>query len=267
MTTDNASFVGSMPENYDRGLGPYLFVDYAADLAQRAAAVEPRRVLELAAGTGIVTRSLRDALPGNCELTATDLNPPMLDVATAKFQAGENVKFEPADATALEYADTSFDTAVCQFGIMFFPDKDQSFKEVRRVLQPGGTYLFNVWDAWEHNAYARIVFETVSTYFDGDPPGFFRVPFSYHDVDVIEPALRAAGFTQIRSAHVKKQVRLSSASDFAQGLVYGNPSQVQLLERGVDPDEVRDAVALAIDEQLGNEMTIQALVVEAVARS
>ena len=144
---DQSDFVSSIPEHYDRNLGPIIFTDYAADIARRAAAGKPAKVLETAAGTGIVTRALRDHLPAGTRLTATDLNEPMLDVARTKFRAGEQVEFQPADALALPFADGSFDTVVCQFGVMFFPDKDQSYREVYRVLTPGGRYLFNIWDS------------------------------------------------------------------------------------------------------------------------
>ena len=127
MSSDAASFIGNIPQHYDQGLGPIIFAEYAADIARRAAASRPARVLETAAGTGIVTRKLRDALPGDTQLTATDLNPPMLDMARAKFRPGEQVGFQPADAVALPFADQSFDAIVCQFGVMFFPDKAKSF--------------------------------------------------------------------------------------------------------------------------------------------
>ena len=120
MSDDAAGFIGSIPQHYDQGLGPIIFVDYAADIARRVASGNPTRVLETAAGTGIVTRKLRDALAKDARLTATDLNPPMLEVARTKFRAGEQVEFQPADATALPFADGSFDAVMCQFGIMFF---------------------------------------------------------------------------------------------------------------------------------------------------
>ena len=158
MSSDAASFIGNIPQHYDQGLGPIIFAEYAADIARRAAASRPARVLETAAGTGIVTRRLRDALPGDTQLTATDLNPPMLDMARAKFRPGEQVGFQPADAVALPFADQSFDAIVCQFGVMFFPDKAKSFVEAYRVLAPGGRYVLSVWDfssiqsVWSHHA-------------------------------------------------------------------------------------------------------------------
>ncbi len=136
MSSDAASFVGSIPEHYDCGLGPVIFADYAADIARRAAAYSPARVLETAAGTGIVTRNLRNLLPASAHLVATDLNPPMLEAARLKFGPAEQVEFRPADATALPFPDGSFDAALCQFGVMFFPEKDKSYREIRRVLSP-----------------------------------------------------------------------------------------------------------------------------------
>jgi ubiquinone/menaquinone biosynthesis C-methylase UbiE len=140
---DAASFIGNIPEHYDTGLGPVIFVDYAADIARRTAACGPARVLETAAGTGIVTRQLRDVLHPGVHLTATDLNAPMLEVARTKFRPGEAVDFRPADAASLPFADGAFDAVVCQFGVMFFPQKETAFREAHRVLSQGGHYLFS----------------------------------------------------------------------------------------------------------------------------
>jgi SAM-dependent methyltransferase len=136
MSSDAAGFIGNIPQYYDQGLGPIIFAEYAADIARRAVSGRPARVLETAAGTGIVTRKLRDALPGDTQLTATDLNPPMLDMARAKFRPGEQVGFQPADAVALPFADRSFDAVVCQFGVMFFPDRAKSFSEAYHQIDP-----------------------------------------------------------------------------------------------------------------------------------
>src|SRR5689334_3592746 len=138
MAGESSGYVGNIPQHYDQNLGPLLFTDYAADLARRVATLNPCRVLETAAGTGILTRALRDALPAKAGLTATDLNTPMLEIAATKFRPGESVEIRTADATALPFADASFDAIACQFGVMFFPDKDKSYREAFRVLAPGG---------------------------------------------------------------------------------------------------------------------------------
>jgi Methylase involved in ubiquinone/menaquinone biosynthesis len=183
---NEAAFVGSIPQHYDQGLGPLIFVDYAADIARRAAALKPARVLETAAGTGIVTRKLRDALPADTHLTVTDLNAPMLEVARAKFKPGEQVAFQPADATALPFDDGSFDAIVCQFGMMFYPDKEKSYREAYRLLTPGGTYLFSVWDSHRYNPFGRIANDNAKKFFPADPPQFYNVPYSCHQIDPIK---------------------------------------------------------------------------------
>jgi ubiquinone/menaquinone biosynthesis C-methylase UbiE len=263
MANDAAKFVGSIPENYDKCLGPHIFAGYAEDLTRRVAALNPAAVLELAAGTGILSRKLRDALADQCELIASDLNPPMLEVAKAKFRAGELIRFEEVDATDLPFDDASVDVIVCQFGVMFFPDKHRSYTEARRVLRPGGHYLFNVWDSWDRNFFAQTVHQTVESFFPGNPPGFYQVPFGYHDAGEIEESLSRAGFTRVSVEPVAIDSTIRSAADFAQGLVFGNPLHEEIVNLGGDPEEVCAAVAAAVDRELGSEMRLQALVVDA----
>jgi len=184
-----ASFAGEIPVHYDRGLGPVLFHDFGDQMAVRAAAQAPSDVLELAGGTGIVSRRLRDRLPAAARLTVTDLAAPMLDVARSKFAAEEAVTFQTADACALPFADGAFDLAVCQFGVMFFPDKAKGFAEAFRVLRPGGRYLFSAWDAQPHNPMSIVTQRAVDRLLPDDPPRFYDVPFSYQE-DLLDPTGR-----------------------------------------------------------------------------
>ncbi len=232
-------------------------------LEKFSATPAPLSVLELAAGTGIVSRCLRDALPDECELLVTDLNEPMLEVARQKFQDDEDVCFQPVDAMELPFDDDSFDALVCQFGVMFFPEKEQSYAEALRVLKPGGHYLLNVWDSWAHNPFAQIVHNVVAGFFPEDPPGFYKVPFSYHDMDAIREALTQAGFSDVTIEQLPVTSSIPSAKTFARGLVFGNPLFEEVTSRGGDPEEVCTAVTEAIQEQLGERMTIQAIVVDA----
>ena len=262
-TNQASEFIGNIPEYYDNGLGPRIFFDYADDLSRRVAAYNPGAVLELAAGTGIVTRRLRDALPDDCELIATDLNAPMLEIAQNKFQRGEAVSFEAVDATNLGYKNEEFDIVACQFGVMFFPDKDRSYAEVYRVLKPGGHYLFNVWGSWGKNKFARVIHEAVASFFPDNPPGFYKVPFSYNDIDTIRAAVSGAGFKSVDIECLDIISSIPSAEKFAQGAVFGNPIFDEIVSRGGNPDEVRDAVTQAIEIHLGNSMELQAVVIDA----
>ena len=263
MTDVAANFVGSIPEYYDHNLGPRLFFDYADDLAARVCAQAPDSVLELAAGTGILTRRLRNVLPEHCSLLATDLNPPMLETAKQKFEDEEAVCFEAADATQLPFEDNNFDIVVCQFGVMFFPDKDASYREVLRVLKPGGQYLISVWGSWEHNPFARIAHEVVAEFFPGNPPGFYKVPFGYHDINLIRHDLAAAGFGDVTAETVNISSEIPSAGDFARGLVYGNPLVEEILAREGDPQLVCSAIEKAIFSKLGSSMPLEAVIIRA----
>ena len=174
-TTDKV-FAGSIPEIYDRFMVPLIFEPYALDLAQRIAALAPADVLETAAGTGVLTRALAARLQPSVRIVASDLNQPMLDQA-AKRLAGRAVEWKQADALALPFADRSFDVVACQFGAMFFPDRVQGYREARRVLKPGGRFMFNVWDDIRHNSFARAVVDALAVRYPQNPPRFLaRTP-------------------------------------------------------------------------------------------
>jgi len=252
MTEQNAAFTGSIPEEYDKGLGPVLFQAYADRMARRAADYAPARVLETAAGTGMVTRRLRDLLAPASDLIATDLNDAMLDLARARFTDADRVGFRAADALALPFADGSFDMVVCQFGAMFFPDRDAGYREARRVLAPGGRFLFSVWDSHAYNRFAAIAHAVVGDLFAADPPQFYQVPFSCCEIDPIKRSLLAAGFGEIRIAVEPIEQPVQRLADFARGIVFGNPLVDQIRKRGgIEPDAVVAAVADALHREFG----------------
>jgi ubiquinone/menaquinone biosynthesis C-methylase UbiE len=263
----NVLFQGAVPENYDRYLGPVIFEPWAEDLVLRLAGKKYERVLEIACGTGIVTRRLRDALPATTEIVATDLNPDMFEFAQPKFRNGENVIWQQADASALPFPNCSFDAAVCQFGVMFVPDKAAAMRESYRVLRSGGAFLFNVWDSFEANPFGQIAHSTIASFFDHDPPTFYEIPFSFHDSTVIRKLLRDAGFEKIQSFSETKPCRSGSARRFATGLVRGNPVGAEATQRGVDPEELIGAVAKRIAERFGDapvESSMHAIIWQAM---
>lgn len=268
MSEQSAAFVGSVPEHYDAGLGPHIFQDFAVDLAKRAAALAPSEILELAAGTGISSRALRDVLPPSAALTVTDLNGPMLDLARRKFAPEEAVEFRVADAMDLPFADGQFDLIVCQFGVMFYPDKQSAYREAFRTLKPGGKFLFNTWGTMQANPFSEITHEAVTRFFPADPPTFYLVPFGYHDRKLIEADLFAAGFTGITCDVVRLNKQVRDWSLFARGLIFGNPIIVEIGNNpGADANDVMNAVAEALRDRFGGEpatMPLEAMVFTAM---
>ena len=267
MQASDVAFTGSIPEIYDRCLGPMLFEPYARDLARRFAGFEGA-LLETAAGTGRVTRALAEAAP-KARITATDLNEAMLAKAATLVRA-PNVEWRTADAQALPFADAAFDALVCQFGVMFFPDKAAAYAEAHRVLRPGGRFVFNVWDGLAHNAVTEAVHQALAGLFPDDPPGFLpRVPFGYHDEGRIREQLAAAGFGAVEVERVKVETRSPSADEAATGLCLGTPVSAELAARGPDAgDRGVAAAAAALRSRFGDgEITGpgQALVVTARA--
>ena len=251
MPDGNAAFVGDIPENYDRYLGPVLFQPYAADLVARLDS--PENVLELACGTGIVTRQLRKRLTLGAKIVATDLNEAMLSYAKQKFESSETIEWKQADATDLPFADQSFDAVLCQFGVMFFPDKEQAAREVFRVLKPGGIFLFNVWDAIEENDLPHIAHTIISRFFDDNPPNFYEIPFSFHDSEKIESVLAQAGFRNIECSIVSMTAEAASASELTRGLVHGNPVIAAIRERDESQiPEIENAIASQVAAQCGD---------------
>ena len=191
-------FAGSVPENYDRYMAPLIFEPFAADLARRSASLSPTTVLETAAGTGVVTRALAPKLSPGASYVVTDLNQPMLDYAASRQAPDGRVRWRQADALALPFENAAFDLVCCQFGAMFFPDRSIAYGEAKRVLKPGGHFLFNVWDRIEENVFADDVTNALAEIFPNDPPRFLaRTPHGYHDTALIRGELMDVGFSHV----------------------------------------------------------------------
>ena len=266
MASQNVAFTGSVPENYDQYLGPHLFEPYAKDIVSRLGAIDNGAVLEIACGTGIVTKQLRDRLPATTRLVATDSNQAMIDFARGKLGPEPAIEWKPADAMELPFLDETFDAVVCQFGIMFVPDKQQAFAEARRALKPGGRFLFNTWDSMEHNMSARITHTTIASFFKEDPPNFYETPFGFHDGDAITSMLQQAGFADVKVEVVKLPAESPSAAELSNGLVKGTPVIGVINERRPSElENIRKAVADAVAKEMGDPVrgTMQALVIEA----
>jgi SAM-dependent methyltransferase len=261
---DDKAFTGSIPKIYENYLVPLIFEPYAADLARRVAAQSPATVLEIAAGTGVVTRAMVRELPATVDIIATDLNPAMLDQAAA-HTLPRPVAFQQADAMELPFDDQTFDAVVIQFGVMFFPDKTKALAEARRVLRPGGSLIFNVWDSLEHNEIADEITRALVAFFPDDPPMFLsRAPYGYFDHSRIAADVGAAGFAATPEiATVTERSRAKNASDPAVGYCHGSPLRAEIEARGA-LEHATDAAEQAIEQRFGAgpiDTKIQAIVV------
>ncbi len=205
-------FAGSVPENYDRYMVPLIFEPYAVDLARRAASFSPNTVLETAAGTGVFTRALAPKLSPGASYVVTDLNQPMLDHAASRQGPDKRIQWRQADALTLPFENAAFDIVCCQFGAMFFPNRVSAYREAKRVLKPGGHFLFNVWDRIEENIFADDVTNALARIFPDDPPRFLaRTPHGYHDTALIRGELEDAGFSHVAIETRAEQSSAASA--------------------------------------------------------
>jgi SAM-dependent methyltransferase len=245
-------FQGSIPEIYERYLVPLIFEPYAVDIADRVAAHEPATVLELAAGTGVVTRHLAARLPATTAITATDLNAPMMEHAKT-IGTTRPVSWKQADAQQLTFDDAAFDMVVCQFGVMFF-DRAKAFAEIHRVLRPGGVFLFNAWGPIEANEFADVVTASLATMFPDDPPEFLRrTPYGYHDVEHIGADISKAGFDTSSEIVTVDARSVAATCDIpALGFCQGSPLRNEIEARGPGRlTEATNTAAAAVGDRFG----------------
>lgn len=267
MTSSHSAFTGEIPQNYEKYLGPLIFQEYAEDLSRRINVPNAGVVLETAAGTGMATRQLRAAIQNDVRIVVTDLNEDMLDVAREKFESHDNIEFQTANALQLPFDDSVFDAVVCQFSVMFFPDKLAALQEAARVLKTDGVFLFNIWDSLEHNHLIRTVNKTLAEHFPESPPDFFNTPYGFHDIDLIKNLLNEAGFGDLEISVLPRTSKAETAQHVALGYVLGTPVRLQI-EKGAPeslPDIV-DAVEQAVSAEFGNtkiNAKMQAIVFQA----
>lgn len=247
----STAFDGCDPATYDLFMGPAMFEPYALDLVERIDWRSGIRVLEVAAGTGRVTRHLVRCLPIDGKLVASDLNEDMLRVAQSSMN-DPRIKWKIADAQALPFADSEFDVVVCQFGAMFFTDKVKAYAEAYRVLKPGGTYFVSAWGSHDQNPWARVCNQLMHEIYPSDPIKFLELPFGYHDSEVALGHLRAAGFWELQAQGVQKALYAATAAEFAFGVVAGTRISLGVLQRGDSITGCADLVSKRFAQEFGS---------------
>lgn len=245
-------FSGSIAKLYESQLVPMIFAPYATDIKRRIESLRVSRILELAAGTGVVTRALATLADPGISIVATDLNQAMLDEA-ASIGTVRPVHWQQADAMALPFADDEFDAVVCQFGAMFFPDRAKAFAEARRVLEPGGSFIFSVWDRIEDNEFADVVTSALAAVFPDDPPRFLaRTPHGYHDRSMIARDVVAGGFAEPRIDTVPARSRAASARAVAIAYCQGTPLRNEIEARDASRlGAATDVATAALERRFG----------------
>jgi ubiquinone/menaquinone biosynthesis C-methylase UbiE len=225
-------FAGSIPKIYETHLVPLIFEEFASDMVDRLKSRDLTKVLEIAAGTGVVTRKMAADLPRDISITATDLNQAMLDHA-AEAGTARDVEWRQADAIQLPFSNETFDAVVCQFGVMFFPDRAAAYSEALRVLKPGGLFLFNAWDRIQENEFPYVIEQALAEFFPDDPPRFLsRTPYGYYDHRSIKQDLQNAGFRN--PPHIERVTFQSKANDPlwpAVAFCQGTPLRAEIEQR------------------------------------
>lgn len=264
------AFSGSIPSNYDKYLGPLFFEPFAIDMAQRVRQLQPKALLEVAAGTGLVTKHLHEVLSDDALLVATDLNPAMLNYAKESLKQHDSIQWEIVDAVNLPYQNRQFDCIVSQFGVMFYSDRRKAYAEAFRVLRPGGVFLLSAWDQLNRNPCARLTDDVLRHFFPTDTPAFYQIPFSYNDTGEIRSDLESAGFEIATMQVVRLTGYAATAEDAAVGLLEGTPAYTAITERD---ESLLPAMKKALADDLatvfGDEdlrVPIQARVVMAVKK-
>lgn len=263
---DVTAFSGSIPERYENDLGPLLFEPYAIDIIERLKNKNFTSILELACGTGRLTNYISRTFP-NAKINATDLNPDMISVGRKKVNAN-NIQWQPVDMQEIPFKDETFDLTVCQYGLMFVPDKIKAFREIYRTLKKGGIFIFNVWDKIETNSVAMSADKTINTFFPEDPIMFYKTPFSYFDEAEIRKDMKEGGFENISITKVSKEGVSESSVFAARGFIEGNPAVVAINER--DPaliPEIKAKLEKELSENFGSKpmrCTLNAIVIEAI---
>lgn len=216
-------FTSDDAENYDHYLGPLFFEPYGQYTASQIDAGQVSSVLEIACGIGRVTRHLRKVLPPNVRLFATDISSDMLGIAKRELN-NNGIIFQVEDAQKLSFANDSFDVVICQFGVMFLPDKNKGFQEILRVLKPSGKFMFFTWnDTLKVPIFKALIDDLILPHFNGEDTSRFKIPFAMNDPKTLRNMLTEAGFKHAESKAISLKSGITSPDFVVDGFYRKHP--------------------------------------------
>jgi ubiquinone/menaquinone biosynthesis C-methylase UbiE len=215
---------GSAADRYEHYLVPTLFEPWAKDIVGRATLQPDERVLDIACGTGVVARHVAQQIGESGSTTGIDLNEGMLEMARVQAErTGAKIEWRQGDAGALPFYDASFNVALCQQGLQFFPDKAAALREIHRVLMPGGRLVVSVVRSLEHNPLMARQIEPLTRYLGDEAASVQRAVCSLGDADELCRLHADAGFQDIDIQVVSLTIQHDDAATFIPGLMASLP--------------------------------------------
>jgi ubiquinone/menaquinone biosynthesis C-methylase UbiE len=218
---------GNAAETYERALVPAVFAAWAPLVVALGDPRPGERALDVACGTGVVTRLAAQRVGPTGKVVGLDLNPGMLAVAASgaanEPSTSAPITWQEASVTKMPLPDAAFDIAYCQLGLQFFPDRPAALREMHRVLAPGGRLGLMVWRGIEHSPGFGILAAALARHVSPEAAGIMRAPFALGDAEELRGLIAASGFRDIRIQPAPGTVRFPSVARFVQDYVAGSP--------------------------------------------
>ena len=228
MTEAGATIPDTMRETRERYLVPSLLQPFADDMARRLARLTLGPLLEVSAGTGVLTQALTSAMSAGLSIVATD--PDRATVAYASVKPGmARVTWQHAEPQALPFLDAAFGIVTCHFAVATMPARLRAFRETRRVMKPNGRFVFSVPGNIRHNPVALCVRDALHKLLPTAPPRYIEHGLhGYADNETIDDDLTSVGFTDALYTTVELPYAAASATDAAIGYCLGTPLRAEL---------------------------------------
>lgn len=240
-TATYRNYSGSGAENYQRFFVPTIATPVSGELLRTANLQAGERVVDIACGTGVITRLAAEKVGTTGSVTGVDIAPDMIDVAKATPAAGAPIDWYEADAASLPVPDNSYDVALCQMGLMFMPDQAAAFSEMHRVLAPGGRIVVNTPGRMQPPFEAME--QAIADNLDPGLGAFVAAVFSMHDPAALGALLSDAGFGDVSSAEYVAPIDLPGPAEFLW-------EYVNLTPMGPIVAQAPDAAQAALERQV-----------------